>query len=185
MVVLKRYEDETIAIQTAIDHLRVGDVDGEQKILIKLKLNAAIDIAEKITNRIIARGEAKFSITPRASLHELISATEIKEVAYISSSLEEKLMPSTCYRVLQTEFGMIIQFLSWPSDLTAENIVDKCWVLADVGFDKNTIPPGIVSAVLLMLGTLYDNESDELIGRSVNKLTMSAERLLARYRITP
>ncbi len=48
-----------------------------------------------------------------------------------------------------------------------------------------TLPPAIKAAVLLLLGTLYDNESDNIVGRSVSELSITAERLLAPWRITP
>lgn len=49
----------------------------------------------------------------------------------------------------------------------------------------DNIPPAIKAAVLLLLGTLYDNESDNIVGRSVSELSITAEKLLTPWRITP
>lgn len=58
-------------------------------------------------------------------------------------------------------------------------------IVAIVGYNKDTIPPAIKAAILLTLGTLYDNESDNLIGRSVSELSLTAEKLLLPWRVTP
>lgn len=52
-------------------------------------------------------------------------------------------------------------------------------------FTQETFPPAIRAAVLLILGTLFDNESDQIVGRSVNELSLTAEKLLLPWRITP
>ncbi len=52
-------------------------------------------------------------------------------------------------------------------------------------YTTETIPPAIKAAVLLILGTLYDNESDQIVGRSVSELSLTAEKLLQSWRITP
>lgn len=68
----------------------------------------------------------------------------------------------------------------------AEGIASD-YVNRDLGseFTSETLPPAIKSAVLLILGTLFDNESDALVGRSVSELPMSAERLLQPWRVHP
>ena len=61
----------------------------------------------------------------------------------------------------------------------------KLHVKATEGYDAETIPPAIKAAILLILGTLYDNESDNIVGRSVSELSLTAEKLLAPWRVTP
>lgn len=63
------------------------------------------------------------------------------------------------------------------SDFTNRNIRDE--------YTEETIPPAIKSAVLLILGTLFDNESDALVGRSVSQLPLTAEKLLLPWRVHP
>lgn len=52
-------------------------------------------------------------------------------------------------------------------------------------YTSKTIPPAIKAAILLILGTLYDNESDQIVGRSVSELSLTAEKLLQPWRVTP
>lgn len=63
------------------------------------------------------------------------------------------------------------------SDFTNRNIRDE--------YTAETIPPAIKSAILLILGTLFDNESDALVGRSVSQLPLTAEKLLQPWRVHP
>ena len=52
-------------------------------------------------------------------------------------------------------------------------------------YTEATLPPTIKSAVLLITGTLFDNEADTLVGRSVSQLPITAEKLLLPWRIHP
>lgn len=52
-------------------------------------------------------------------------------------------------------------------------------------YTEETLPPAIKAAVLLILGTLFDNESDALVGRSVSQLPLTAEKLLLPWRVHP
>ena len=52
-------------------------------------------------------------------------------------------------------------------------------------YTAETLPPAIKAAILLILCTLYDNHTDQLVGRSVSELSLTAEKLLQPWRITP
>lgn len=52
-------------------------------------------------------------------------------------------------------------------------------------FSVESIPASIKAAVLLILGTLFDNEADVVVGRSVAQLPLTAERLLQPWRVHP
>lgn len=52
-------------------------------------------------------------------------------------------------------------------------------------YDSETLPPAVKSAVLLILGTLFDNESDIQVGRTATHLPLTAEKLLLPWRVHP
>ena len=52
-------------------------------------------------------------------------------------------------------------------------------------YTETTLPGAIRAAILLILGTLFDNESDALVGRSVAQLPLTAEKLLLPWRVHP
>lgn len=53
------------------------------------------------------------------------------------------------------------------------------------GYTAETLPPAIRAGVLLILGTLFDNESDAIVGRSVSELPLTARKILQPWRIHP
>lgn len=61
----------------------------------------------------------------------------------------------------------------------------KLHVKATEGYDAETIPPAIKAAILLLLGTLYDNESDNIVGRSVSELSLTAGEAARSVARTP
>lgn len=52
-------------------------------------------------------------------------------------------------------------------------------------FSAESLPASIRAAVLLTLGTLFDNESDVLVGRSATTLPLTVEKLLQPWRVHP
>lgn len=52
-------------------------------------------------------------------------------------------------------------------------------------FSAESLPASIRAAILLILGTLFDNEADVVVGRSVAQLPLTAERLLQPWRVHP
>ena len=52
-------------------------------------------------------------------------------------------------------------------------------------FTSENLPPAIKAALLLILGTLFDNEADVVVGRSVAPLPVTAKTLLQPWRIHP
>ena len=52
-------------------------------------------------------------------------------------------------------------------------------------FSAESLPASIRAAILLILGTLFDNETDVVVGRSVAQLPLTAEKLLQPWRVHP
>jgi len=81
---------------------------------------------------------------------------------------------------------------SHDDELIAEKLEMAFGVAEDItnrdirtAYTSESIPPAIKAAILLILGTLYDNESDNIVGRSVSELSLTVEKLLLPWRITP
>lgn len=53
------------------------------------------------------------------------------------------------------------------------------------GYSEKNLPASIRAAILLILGTLFDNEADVVVGRSVAQLPLTAEKLLQPWRVHP
>lgn len=78
-------------------------------------------------------------------------------------------------------------------DTLIEHYLEMAFAIADdytnrklaQEFSAESIPASIKAAVLLILGTLFDNEADVVVGRSVAQLPLTAERLLQPWRVHP
>ena len=52
----------------------------------------------------------------------------------------------------------------------------------DAGTSENSLPNDIRAAILLMVGNLYENRQDNIVGRITSELPMTAKHLLNPYR---
>lgn len=68
---------------------------------------------------------------------------------------------------------------------TPQAIANSVWVRFVAGYASASVVPEIVKqAILMKAGTLYENPTDEVTGTQVNKLFLTAERLLWPIRAT-
>lgn len=164
-----------ITLELARQHLRVGSATHDDT-LIAAKLDMAVAVAEDMTGRIIREKRVRFDISipfdaPFVRLP--VPTTRIERL-----SVSRTLVPESDYTLLADDYDPMLVAEPQYGGQTAT-------VTAIIGYDKERIPPAIKAAILLILGTLYDNESDNLIGRSVSELSLTAEKLLLPWRVTP
>lgn len=167
--------ESPITLELARQHLRLGSATYDDQI-IAAKLDMAVAVAEDLTGRIIREKKVRFdvSIPSDAPIVRLIvPTTRIERLSVSHSSI-----PEADYTLLEDDYN--------PMLIMEPQYAGLCIVVtAIVGYNKDNIPPAIKAAILLILGTLYDNESDNLVGRSVSELSLTAEKLLLPWRVTP
>lgn len=167
--------ESPLTLEVAKQHLRVGSTPDDDTI-IAAKLDMAIAVAEDMTGRTIRAKKVVFDVliptdTPIVRLP--VPTMQIERLAVSRSSI-----PEQNYTLLEDDYEPML--VTEP-----EYCGQRIAVTAIIGYDKEQIPPAIAAAILLILGTLYDNESDNLIGRSVSELSLTAEKLLLPWRVTP
>lgn len=162
-------------LDLAKQHLRVGSTTHDDTI-IAAKLDMAVAVAEDLTGRIIREKKVIFDvlIPIDAPIVRLAVPTQRIERLTVSHSC----IPEKDYTLLADDYDPILV-------MEPHYAGQRIGVTAIVGYNKNNIPPAIKAAILLILGTLYDNESDNLVGRSVSELSLTAEKLLLPWRVTP
>lgn len=165
-----------LTLELAKAHLRVGDAAHDDE-LIATKLEMAVAVTEDMTGRIIREKVVVFDLLAPADdtilLRMPVHTSEVVEL-----SVAQQLMPEDKYTLLNSDYEDILF-------VDAEYAGKQITVKAVVGYSKENIPPAIKAAILLILGTLYDNESDNIVGRSVSELSLTAEKLLLPWRVTP
>jgi uncharacterized phiE125 gp8 family phage protein len=107
-------------------------------------------------------------------------------VGYLDTVADEQAVPEAEYEVLHDALG---GFVYMRSAFTAPSLEDDraapVWVEFDAGFgDAEDVPAPIKAAILLMVGDLYENREDTVVGTSldVRPLPRGVDALLAPYR---
>nr|DAS16080.1 MAG TPA: Head Tail Connector Protein [Caudoviricetes sp.] len=165
-----------ITLSLAKEHLRLGDYTGDDK-LIADKLEMAFAIAEDFTGRLIRPKSVVFNVLLNADGETIRLPMNTQSVSAVSC-LGKKIAAKD-YVVMLGDYSQQIMFLK------PEQVGGKITVTAIQGYTKTEIPATFKAAILLILGTIYDNESDQIVGRSVSELSLTAQKLLDPWRITP
>lgn len=165
-----------ITMDLARQHLRVGNATHDDT-LIAAKLDMAVAVAEDLTGRFIQQRrvevEATLPVVEHPTLRLPVPTTAVERLTASRESLSDDL-----WQLHANDYTACLSF-----DASCSGMQISATLL--VGYDEESLPPAIRAAVLLILGTLYDNESDALVGRSVSELPLTAEKLLLPWRVTP
>ena len=162
-------------LELAKQHLRVGSAAHDDT-LIAAKLDMAVAVAEDMTGRIIREKRVRFDVSFSADAP--IIRLPVPTTCIERLSVSRILVPESDYTLLEDDYDPMLV-------IEPQYSGDTATVTAVVGYNRDKIPPAIEAAILLILGTLYDNESDNLVGRSVSELSLTAEKLLLPWRVTP
>lgn len=165
-----------LTLELAKAHLRVSDSTHDDE-LITAKLEMAVAVAEDMIGRIIREKVVVFNVLAPAD-DTILLRMPIHTAEVVELSVAQQLIPEDKYTLLNSDYEDILF-------VDAEYVGKRITVKAVVGYSKETIPSAIKAAILLILGTLYDNESDNIVGRSVSELSLTAEKLLLPWRVTP
>lgn len=167
--------DLPITLTVAKDHLRVGDSTHDDA-LIAEKLEMAVAVAEDMTGRMIRDRSVVFDVlfnTGRDFVPMPVHTCGVSEVSLCDIPIAPDKYSLAC-----ADFECRLT-------VAPEYAGKKLRITARLGYDATTIPPAIKAGILMILGTLYDNESDNIVGRSVSELSLTAEKLLNPWRVNP
>ncbi len=139
-----------------------------------------VGIAEDMTGRRIRDRYVEFDVLLGAAEDALRLPVHTAAIAEVSSP-DGILTPDEDYLLLADDYNAHLLLIDAGRFSGRKAPCKK----ATEGYNAETIPPAIKAAILLLLGTLYDNESDNIVGRSVSELSLTAEKLLAPWRVPP
>ena len=166
-----------LSLKLARQHLRVGD-DHSSDALIEAKLEMAVGIAEDFTGRILRERYVEFDVLLGVDGETVSLPSHTSGIAEVSCL--GGIIPEEEYIFMPGDYSVLLMLLS-PDKYAKQRLRIK----ASEGYSRESIPAPIKAAILLILGTLYDNESDQIVGRSISELSLTAEKLLAPWRINP
>lgn len=164
-----------ISLELCRQHLRIGSATHDDE-LIAAKLDMAVAIAEDMTGRTIRERRVVFDVlmpTDAPIVRLPVPTTQIERLA-----ASQFIIPDSDYSLLEDDYEPLLVTEPQYAGM-------RLSVTAVVGYSQENVPPAIKAAILFLLGTLYDNESDQIVGRSVSELSLTAEKLLQLWRVTP
>lgn len=187
---------EPISLAEAKAHLRVTHTDDDSSIAIYIRAarewmegpygflgRALVTQTWRLTLDAFPTAEIKIPLPPLQS---------IVAVSYDNPAGVDTVIADTNYFVDdQSEPGWVVPVsaFSWPTPINAINSVRIDFV---AGYPPTSdsppnltskIPYNIRAAMLLLIGHLYENREENIVGLSVNKLPMGVDMLLRQYKI--
>lgn len=184
---------EPLTLAEVKQHLRVDHT--EEDGLIAIYIRAAREHAERFLGRALVSqtwdlyldafpvNEIRIPLPPLRS---------VESIRYDDTAGEEQTVSTLEYYVdTANEPGWVVpdSTTTWPTTIDAVNAVRIRFVAgyaptADSPEDlASNVPWGIKAAMLLIIGNLYENRENNVVGVITNKLPHGAEWLLRPYRI--
>lgn len=171
--VIVQNEIELISLALAKKHLRL-EVDDDEDELVQLAIASAISQAENYTERKLAKVSLVLLLENANAFHvEKQSLNDCIVKVAIQEDDIEIILPETSYKT--TKRGIETYEVSFVGvDLQPNQTIA---VYVDYGFDAETLPKPIKSAILLMIGDAYEKREDRNVSNN-----SAANNLLRPYR---
>ena len=174
---------EPVSLTEAKLHLKIETADTADDSLIAIFIQAAREMAEQYTRRafISQTWELQMDCFEEDDYSLITPCSSITSVKYYDASGVEQTVANTVYGLstssepheLFLKYGQL-----WPTVRGQEDDVKIRFV---AGY--TTLPASIKAAMLLIIGHLYENREDVVVGRQVADLPKGSEYLLNPYRL--
>lgn len=175
---------EPVSLAEAKVHLKIESTDTTEDDLITNLIKAAREQAEEYTRRafISQTWELQMDAFDKEAYDlEKTPVQSITSVKYYDVNGTEQTLASTYYELdTASQPNRIVQAYnqSWPGVRGHTNDIKIRFV---AGY--TTVPASIKSAILLIVGHLYEHREDVVVGRQVNELPNGCYYLLSPYRL--
>jgi uncharacterized phiE125 gp8 family phage protein len=183
-----------VTLDEAKAHLRV--VDDDEDAIIATYIQAATGSTEAFLGRALIdqTWDLVLDAFPTDTMHLEIKVPkppliEVTQIAYDDGNGDEQIIPSGNYYVdAVSEFGWVVPQggLSWPTTIDAINSVRvrfRAGYLDTNSPPGNAVPGDIKSAVLLTIGSFYEQRESMVVGTVVYQLPWGVEQLLRQHRV--
>ncbi len=173
-----------VSLAEAKNHLKIDHNDEDT--YVESLIEAATKWAEEYTWRFLIDTEAQLFINNfENKIYVGKGCNDISEIAYLDNNDAYQVIPSTNYYLDLNCQPAIIQFKdSYSFPVTSEKLnLIRISLTAGFGPAASDVPSPIKSAILLMVGHLYENRQDEISGTVVSKFSINSKFLLNPYRI--
>ncbi len=176
--------DEPITLDEAKDHLRVY-IDDDDSVISEQITSARVWVEQYLGRALLTQTwEVYFNEFPACIEIPFPPLQSVTSIKYIDSDGVEQTLDAGEYNVhIQNEPGIIVLAYgkSWPSIRYELNAIAIRFVTGWA--TAADIPGPIKSAMLLLIGHLYEHREQATIGIQVNEIPFGIEALLFPYRM--
>jgi len=167
-----------ISLATAKAHLRVDTTDEDT--LITSLINTAGEVVEEYTGQYLSSCSFIYYADAFQSVMRVHAGpgVRINEVEYIKDDGTTNTWSSSNYHVDVKSYPMRVQFDDLPSSV--DDSVHAVRIKGDAGF--STVPSALKSAMLLIIGHLYEHRKDVLVGVQSAPLVHGARYLMDKFK---
>jgi uncharacterized phiE125 gp8 family phage protein len=174
---------EPISLQEAKEHLRVdGD---EENSLINSLIITARDFVEKRTGRALVTQKIELTLDEWPANEIILPMPPVQSIDSIvykdKNNIEHVLDSSGYFSDLDSEPARIVPNESWPS--VELYPVGAIKVRYTAGYDTASVPTSLKQAMLLLIGTWYENREAVLVGNTANQIPFTVDALIWPYRM--
>ena len=175
-----------VTLSEVQQHLRLGTLDAAEQAEIEIMITSATELAEAFCNRSWRSGtsSALFDSFPANDRTPMVINADIQSVSSVGYyDTDHSLVTFTSFRFvnnagrskLYPSFGS-----EWPSD---SNEMPASITVSYTAGAEASVPSSVKSAILLMVGDLYENLENDVVGTIVSKvMSMTSERLLYPFK---
>jgi uncharacterized phiE125 gp8 family phage protein len=175
---------EVLTVAEVADHLRIGDSPYPDETLLEDLIIAARQWAEDYLRRAIGEQTLEDAFASFAAIRLRPPVASIDSIYYKISGVSTLLAASTYDLMDDPDKGgvRLAYGQSWPSVDPVEDAVVVRYTAGYVTGSPNTLPGPIRSAMLLVIGDLYENREAQILGTIVTE-NKTVERLVSTYRL--
>jgi len=185
--VITQPESEPVTVAEARQHLRIDGTDEDSYIEILIKVARQLCEQYSGLSFITQSREIKLDRFPCSSIIEIPYGPiqTIDDFTYIDSSGDSQPLTETTDFIVDIHSSPArVQYVnSWPSTLNRFSSVTIAYTSGYANDDHDPIPEVIKHAMLLHIGSLYENRQNDVLGTSVNSLNMNSEYLLDTIKV--
>lgn len=180
---------EVVSLAEAQAHLRVpltgSPPSHPEDAQIEAMISAAREQAEKFTGRAIGAQTIEYALDgfPGSFRLPVDPVTSITSVKYVDTDGVEQTIEASNYALddYQRPAWLLPAYdYQWPTPRAVANSVKVRFV---AGWTPSSVPVAIKQAVLLIVGHLFQNREQLIVGTIATEMPWGAERLLTPYRI--
>ena len=190
-VLIHAPHSEPVTLDEAIAHLRESDSESSK---VQMYLRAATEsVQEDLIGVQLMQATYEYNLEDWCLDDDYITLPKSPLVSVVSIKYDdlneaEQTLSPTAYQLDTVSKPSRIRFVGQ----TLPEVFDKPFPIriryvagysGDEAQQRANIPFPIKAAILIRLGTLYENRQDEIAGTNTAKFSMASERMLAPYRI--